>query len=385
MPKQSGIHQIRGKRGTTCYYFRKGLQIGLQREINQQMSERVKRDPNFANTRLYASEFGYCGRLAALSFVPSEFGLTLNLRANSQGKLTSIYRNLLNEYGIGNFGKRNFIGTEWQPFFAARINEMSRVALDELYPIKCTIRLVPLATEKRYRVMCTYEWDERLVNKMRQNGIDRLNIVVQHFVLCAGHYSTDAQRYINMGHLGGSFAFEYVLPLTYAEEHTKFTQTISSAIIDYPTDLAQRIEGGDSILARPVIYIEGMRNVNGTLYKQQTKCGFKMLDNSEITSLNPESVRYGGFVLHDGDVGALISAIGGYRIQVTNSAFLAYPNMNTATVTVNGQSASITAVVGDTLLVSFSNALDGQRLTSVNVTYPDGNTGTITFTTPPRP
>lgn len=72
MPKQSGIHQFRGKYGTTCYYFRKGSQNGLQRGINQQMSERVKRDPNFANTRLYASEFDIADTLPhCRSFRPS--------------------------------------------------------------------------------------------------------------------------------------------------------------------------------------------------------------------------------------------------------------------------------------------------------------------------
>lgn len=63
MAKQIGLHKIRGKVGETSYYQ---SQVGgnLLRSINQGMSERVKSDPAFANTRLNASEFGGAGLLA---------------------------------------------------------------------------------------------------------------------------------------------------------------------------------------------------------------------------------------------------------------------------------------------------------------------------------
>lgn len=377
MPKQSGIHQMRGKYGTTCYYFRKGSQNGLQRGINQQMSERVKRDPNFANTRLFASEFGYCGHLAALSFVPTEFGLTLNLRANSQGKLTSIYRNLLNEYGTGDFGKRNFIGTEWQPLFAARINDMGRKQLVDMYPIECQIKMLPTETEKRYRVTATYTWTPQLVQKMRQYGISQLNIVVQHFVLCAGHYSAETGSYVNIGHLGGSYSFEYVLPISYAESHTTYTQTISSALIDYPTDLAQRIEGGDSIMARPVIYVQGMREVGGTLYKQQIYSAFRMLDNAEMVSNAIDHIEYNGVAYREGDTGPEIDFITVADLNIFSDYARQFTQYAEWKPTVNGKACDFNSLYEDNIYVVLTDVLDGERMRTVGVTYPDGSTTTL--------
>lgn len=64
MAKQSGIHQIRGKVGEHSYYKTTGVQAGLIRSINQGLSNRVKNDAAYANTRLNNAEFGQAGRIA---------------------------------------------------------------------------------------------------------------------------------------------------------------------------------------------------------------------------------------------------------------------------------------------------------------------------------
>lgn len=66
MAKQSGIHQLRGKVGEHSYYRQTGVQGGLVRAINPAMSNRVKTDPAFANTRLNNAEFGQGGRIASV-------------------------------------------------------------------------------------------------------------------------------------------------------------------------------------------------------------------------------------------------------------------------------------------------------------------------------
>lgn len=65
MAKQSGLHQIRGKVGEHSYYSQSGVSSGLIRKINQGMSQRVKTDEAFANTRLNNSEFGQGCRVAS--------------------------------------------------------------------------------------------------------------------------------------------------------------------------------------------------------------------------------------------------------------------------------------------------------------------------------
>lgn len=58
MAKQRGIHQISGKINNLCYYEQKYVRGGLIRRINEAMSQRLKTDPVFANTRHSNTIFG---------------------------------------------------------------------------------------------------------------------------------------------------------------------------------------------------------------------------------------------------------------------------------------------------------------------------------------
>lgn len=64
MAKQRGIHQIKGKINNLCYYEQKYVRGGLIRRINEAMSERLKTDPVFENTRYYNTIFGACSTFA---------------------------------------------------------------------------------------------------------------------------------------------------------------------------------------------------------------------------------------------------------------------------------------------------------------------------------
>lgn len=66
MAKQRGIHQIKGKINNLCYYEQKYVRGGLIRRINEAMSERLKTDPVFANTRRANIIFGGCSMMAGL-------------------------------------------------------------------------------------------------------------------------------------------------------------------------------------------------------------------------------------------------------------------------------------------------------------------------------
>lgn len=72
MAKQRGIHQIKGKINNLCYYEQKYVRGGLIRRINEAMSERLKTDPVFANTRVANTIFGGCSLFA--KFLLSYFG-----------------------------------------------------------------------------------------------------------------------------------------------------------------------------------------------------------------------------------------------------------------------------------------------------------------------
>lgn len=66
MARQRGIHQISGKINNLCYYEQKYVCGGLIRRINEAMSERLKIDPAFANTRVANTIFGGCSMMAGV-------------------------------------------------------------------------------------------------------------------------------------------------------------------------------------------------------------------------------------------------------------------------------------------------------------------------------
>lgn len=73
MAKQRGIHQISGTVNNLTYYEQKYVRGGLIRRVNEGMSERLKTDPAFENTRKKNAVFGMCSKIASAvwSQVPS--------------------------------------------------------------------------------------------------------------------------------------------------------------------------------------------------------------------------------------------------------------------------------------------------------------------------
>lgn len=89
MAKQRGIHQIKGKINNLCYYEQKYVRGGLIRRINEAMSERLKTDPVFANTRLANTFYGAFSMLAKAILSVSSFRSRTLMYPSRQAKLTA--------------------------------------------------------------------------------------------------------------------------------------------------------------------------------------------------------------------------------------------------------------------------------------------------------
>lgn len=133
MPKQSGIYQIKGKFENRSYYKPKNMSTGLFRSINQQMSERVKTEPNFANTRANAAEFGcatsWANQTTSVlgSFAPVSF------LGKKRADIFQYGLNVIKLDGTHPFGQRSFNVNGWQDIMMAKLNAMPRVSFDENY------------------------------------------------------------------------------------------------------------------------------------------------------------------------------------------------------------------------------------------------------------
>lgn len=138
MAKQSGLHQLRGKVGEHSYYKQTGIQSGLVRSINQGMSNRVKTDEAFANTRLNNAEFGQGGRLAAVLgqyIIPKYRPMILPF---SQSKMARIILEYIKNDTTAPWGQRNIVVGNSGEMQVAALNSVVKNRFED-FGLKLTI------------------------------------------------------------------------------------------------------------------------------------------------------------------------------------------------------------------------------------------------------
>lgn len=118
MAKQKGAIQLAGKLDDLCYYQKKYTQGGLVRRINQAMSQRLKDDPVFENTRKANSVFGMCSMLAGTFFEAFGLGLREMQFPAVQAKMTRACLNAFRMQSEHNFGNE-FEGSYEQAYSLA--------------------------------------------------------------------------------------------------------------------------------------------------------------------------------------------------------------------------------------------------------------------------
>lgn len=284
MPRQSGIHQIKGKNAGMSYYGIKGHQGGFLRRINQEMSARVKSEPNFENTRNYASEFGYAGAMAATSFfkVP---GLTAQLSNKAaQGILTRWVRNDLNGAGTGSFGRRYYYGTSWQQSFLDQVNKMSKNNLDVCYPMTYTVTYVQPSDPMTYGMICKITPTKQMADFMRTHGIDRVAVAVQQVECYAGHWDANRNKYEQIRSRVCSQTQSLTLTPGMIDSGDTYQLTIGNIGTDKPRDWGNDPVFHTSGYSRPMVVVVAFRNIGSSSVILQQFSGFKILEQGTIYS-----------------------------------------------------------------------------------------------------
>ena len=114
MAKSSELLALRGKVAGKSFYAMKGVEGTLVRSINEGMSNRVKNDAAYANTRLNAAEFGSAGSMAgAVIRTVSKRWRTI-LQAFATAQLTKSVRNLIIQDQANPWGQRLLSVEGWQ-------------------------------------------------------------------------------------------------------------------------------------------------------------------------------------------------------------------------------------------------------------------------------
>lgn len=124
MAKQSGLIRIKGKVGDYVYYSSK-VGGALMREQNAGMSERVKTDPAYQNTRLNASEFGGAGKLAGAIISPISSRWRYILDATATGQLAKVIKEGMATDTANPWGQRT-LPVAFMPVVQEKYNELSK-------------------------------------------------------------------------------------------------------------------------------------------------------------------------------------------------------------------------------------------------------------------
>lgn len=122
---QSTFRQL-GKIDGRKYYQVKGVDGIVSQSINQGMSNRVKNDAAYANTRLNNAEFGGAGSTAgAITRALSQKWRYL-LVPFATGKIAKDVRAIMMQDATGAWGQRGLTGTTWQAALAEKISSYSK-------------------------------------------------------------------------------------------------------------------------------------------------------------------------------------------------------------------------------------------------------------------
>lgn len=168
MAKQSGIHQLRGKVGEHSYYRQTGVPGGLVRAINPAMSNRVKTDEAFANTRLNNAEFGQAGRIA------SELAMFINPKFRpmvlpfSQSRIAKVLLEYIKQNNAP-WGERNLTESNIP---TASVDALNMVAKNRFEDFGLII------SNNSELIKLTVEATQSTVDKMAAIGADKVDIVV---------------------------------------------------------------------------------------------------------------------------------------------------------------------------------------------------------------
>lgn len=128
MARSKNFGVIRGKLGGYAWYKQKGVGDTIVRSINEGMSERVKTDAAFANTRLNAAEFGSAGSFSgAMVRVVSKRWRTI-LNPFATGQMTKEVQRLIKQDVTNDWGERVLSVAGWQDVVRARLNMLTKLS-----------------------------------------------------------------------------------------------------------------------------------------------------------------------------------------------------------------------------------------------------------------
>lgn len=257
MAKSSELLALRGKVAGKSFYAMKGVEGTLVRSINEGMSNRVKNDAAYANTRLNAAEFGSAGSMAgAVIRTVSKRWRTI-LQAFATAMLTKAVRNEIIQDTTNPWGERVLGERSWQDAVRDAASRLVKNSYEENFTDGITISQAAYQQPLTLALATTAQDSEGLVS-LGADGV-RYEFYRQHIAAPAfvnGKYTAPV----------GEVTFIGAADTTIG---TAATETITGPSVDKATGIASL----DSI----IVVALPTRTVNGETYVLQELCSCKWL------------------------------------------------------------------------------------------------------------
>lgn len=359
MPKQSGIYQIKGKFEQRSYYRPKNMPTGVFRSINQQMSERVKTEPNYAITRNYAGEFGCACSWA--NQVTSYLN-TLAPISNLVKKRTDIAQSalgLIRQDTEHEFGKRTLIVNGWQETMMLLLNNLPRVSFDGTFGSNMSFYSFEDTStgSGNYKLHVNIPSVPNLFERLKAIGANYVEYRVYVCRWWAGYYTTLLGRYYP--------AELYTIPVD------DFYSTSLPHNIDCDVDLPLDGDYPSFAYMKVLVTATPMREFSDKTYALEHLRTFKIFDLPRKETFI-EKVTYKDKTYKQGSRAFEIDTIKNPIMRVTMH-LESGTTITTPTAIVNGVMCDAGKTADNIIDVKFSTVLDGDTMRILAITF-GGNT-----------
>lgn len=260
MAKQVGIHQLRGKVGQMKYYGMKGVQGGLVQSINEGMSERVKTDAAYANTRLNNAEFGAAGSTAGAIIRSLTQKWRYLLIPFATGNAAKSVRALMMLDTTGKWGQRDLKGTDWQKVLASEISALSKNEVEDYSGLTLDSTF---SSTNGLEIVC--DASGVLHNeKLEAFGCNGVKVIVLGGVVNASAFDETAEAYAP--------ALADLTIVNQGEIEFGGTDDLNGT----RTDIKVTAQASNKLYCGVIVLLP-YKEVNGEQYIMQEHCSFKMV------------------------------------------------------------------------------------------------------------
>lgn len=256
---QSTFRQL-GKIDGRKYYQVKGVDGIVSQSINQGMSNRVKNDAAYANTRLNNAEFGGAGSTAGAITRALTQKWRYLLVPFATGKIAKDVRAIMMQDSTGKWGQRGLTGTTWQAVLAEKISSYSKNSLDDYSGLEPYVGF-----NESVGLSITLKNDTVLKNeKLEALGCAGVETIVLGGVVNASTFDATTGKYIP-----ASTDFE-IVTTAMADFGT------NQPIVGNLPSCKVAAQSANKLYCGIMIFLP-YKEINGQKYIMQEHCSFKMV------------------------------------------------------------------------------------------------------------